>query len=234
MLPKDVLPGLGLVQPLKISAQVLEMFEIFNEYDTRKAFRVLECIARETVQQTLTFLVTGIHHVRGAGIDVPSAVLFLSEPERGTEAYQGGLVVANNKEAFPAQSIAIPSRYKVECILNAWLLRSMLSSGKTPLCQVIEQSAKLSLRRPFAEEVAASMRDGSLQVPSRETMRVAEYKLNLVDLLYQRAGHATMSYSRHWFADSSPQGKYNFYVVMEDRLAVSYTHLRAHETSAHL
>eukprot|EP00969_Alexandrium_andersonii_P128363 5672321-Alexandrium_andersonii.AAC.1 len=67
------------------------MFEIFNEYDTRKAFRVLGCIARETVQQTLAFLVMGIHHVRGAGVDVPSAVLLLSEPVRDTEACQGGL-----------------------------------------------------------------------------------------------------------------------------------------------
>jgi hypothetical protein len=44
-------------------------------------------------------------------------------------------------------------------------------------------------------------------------------RLNMIDLLWQRELHITRCFARYLMADSSPQGGYNIYIVLEDRVA---------------
>jgi hypothetical protein len=108
--------------------------------------------------------------------------------------------------------------FKPETILTAWKLKATFKSGKTALPDVIEMALKLACPPNMLQHLLHDVKSGKTRLPSRETLRKADFRLNLLDLLFQRKLLENNSFTRYWQGDSSPQGGYNFFVLTEDRL----------------
>lgn len=89
--------------------------------------------------------------------------------------------------------VAHINQFKADTILTAWQLHQHLASGHSDL--------------------------KGLALPSREVMRKCTIRLGYLDLLWQRELHKCRGFCRVLRAGASPQGGFNFYAVLEDRVS---------------
>eukprot|EP00959_Pyramimonas_sp_CCMP1952_P436006 9130289-Pyramimonas_sp.AAC.1 len=102
-----------------------------------------------------------------------------------------------------------------ETILRAWQLTRLLHDPqRTSLHEVAELCFRMVLPAAESDAMAARLANCMPKCLRHSVL----LRLGYLEILYQREFKST-KFSRHWQADSSPQPPYNFYPVLEDRLA---------------
>ena len=82
---------------------------------------------------------------------------------------------------------------------------------------MITLATSIGLQQDFAEADATGFASGTLRVPGKEVLRESHFRINLLDLLFQREMHQTFNFARYGSADSSRQGRHNYFAMLEDR-----------------
>eukprot|EP00959_Pyramimonas_sp_CCMP1952_P267325 5589288-Pyramimonas_sp.AAC.1 len=77
---------------------------------------------------------------------------------------------------------------------------------------------ELVLDRGACGELQAKLDSGELRLPRPTVLKKTESRLNYVDLLWQRELHKCWDFERHWSADASPQGGFNYFIILESRM----------------
>jgi len=111
-----------------------------------------------------------------------------------------------------------PVRYTLlpEVILRAWMLRRMLKAG-TDMIKIFQLAMRMVFTASALKEVQERMEQVEHQLPRKSILDFACHRLVTLDMLYQRELGARFAFARHWSPDSSPQGGYDFFVVIEER-----------------
>lgn len=113
---------------------------------------------------------------------------------------------------------AVAYTFKPESLMTAWALHVRLLGSVTSLEEVIKLSLKLTLSPEQSESMCRALDAGDVRVPSLRVVRRVGFKLNILDMLFQRHLALSTAYFRWVYLDSSPQGGYNWLVFMEDRV----------------
>lgn len=126
--------------------------------------------------------------------------------------------LAQNVGDDKAFSGSIDFFYKPRVVMRAWALSQLLSAQKTPLRTIVQMSLSLVLEATEAQAIKEAIKQGTVKLPGREVLRVASFRMNLLDLLFQRELCRTHDGFRYLASDASKQGQFNFFVVQEDRI----------------
>lgn len=218
-----VIPHLRAVGAVCDAQRELGLFE----ETTLRGFRLPRNIASEIFgDPPLRWLVTGQSHLRKAGLPIPTESLcvtqeMLAGPEPRCEAVAGAagpMPLAPPVHTEEHHSGTFTERFKPEALFAAWLLRRMLLSH-TDTTEAVLAAVRLVLPANSAKAVEQSLDNQGLKLPKREQVRLVDHRLNMIDLLWQRQRLGRFDNIRHWSADSSPQGQFNFYALLESRLS---------------
>jgi len=103
--------------------------------------------------------------------------------------------------------------FNPDVLLRAWLLLSSVRSSGLSLKATILRAMRLAIEPEQFAAIQRMIDSGELWLPGLTCMEAVEYKVNLIDLHFQRHAISSTSYSRHWMADSSPQLGFNYFAV---------------------
>lgn len=193
-----------------------------------RAFRIEHAVGGFVFAEQPQYVVTHVCYLDMAGVQRPSTIVAGVDPIVLRASQQDGAVaapptpqgvlslIADNFVAGP--SSAVPHVYVVPVLLIAWRLKTMLRSGKQSLKEVVSLALKLACPPGLLDTVLHHVNSGVVKLPGREVLRLADFRINLIDILYQRSLANNNSFDRYWSGDSSPQGGHIFFVVVEDRL----------------
>lgn len=101
--------------------------------------------------------------------------------------------------------------YKAEFVVKALLLSRMLRSKNK--VRDVEERVWSMLPKPLAPLVRKLQADGFLKMCSPTTIRRSQLVVDACLCMHRRIYLAPVSGSRYLFADSSPQGNYDWFVV---------------------
>lgn len=154
-----------------------------------------------------------------AGVVTPSEPLPQLWDVAGEQRHAFGQVAAKPRVfRFASQNGPVKYRFGPRVLLVAWKLRSLLRSCHTSLREVVKLAFTLCFTGAELQRNLGLVDDGSTPIPERDALRRTAFRLNYMDMLWQRQLHQTASFQRWLYLDASPQGGYNFLVLVEDRV----------------
>ena len=118
---------------------------------------------------------------------------FLTHPAPSDDepnALDDVLLTAENVEPTPKAILGY--QYAVDCILKAWLLSRHLARVTPDLNAVVMLATSIGLQPEMADAVADALTRGTLKLPGKEILRESHFRLNLLDLMYQRELHNSL------------------------------------------
>ncbi len=220
---------------LKLSAEVVQLFSTFalgevplSLRERPRAFRVDLSLATWFAGEKPPFIVTNRTYLNAAGLKPPVETHQGVLPSVLKDMYKHGDIdppdMPSTCSTEAVQNVVqrpgnvSQDMFKPEVILMAWKIKASLKSGKTALSDIIEMSLKMACPKDILPRALHDLRSGVTRIPGREVLRKADFRVNLIDLLYQRQLLNNHVFARFWQGDSSPQGGHNFFVLVEDRL----------------
>ena len=125
-------------------------------------------------------------------LDVPQELF--DDDNGGLGALDDMLLTAENVEPTPKSILGY--QYSVDCILKAWLLSRHLARVTPDLNAVVMLATSIGLQPEMADAVADALARGTLKLPGKEILRESHFRLNLLDLMYQRELHNSFFFFR--------------------------------------
>lgn len=103
-----------------------------------------------------------------------------------------------------------------EVILKALQMQSLLKTG-ADMTRVFMLAAEMIMTPASLRFFKQQLELDQHRLPQRSILYDAKHKLVTLEMLYERHRHTDTVFSRHWSPDSSPQGGWNFLVIIESR-----------------
>ena len=149
----------------------------------------------------------------------PPGALGFAEPVARRDPVGAMATVRENLESLVATTCtggAVAVRWTVFGLLTCIGLAYCLKPNAS-LAVVLAWSASLFFG-PGGAELADDIRSGRIALPSRELLRQARIRLDVLAILFERSLHRQFKFMRYILADASPQLGKNFLCTREERI----------------